>query len=213
MSSSIYLIEAENGLVKIGRAQIVGDRVQACRVHSPLRVRLIACWPGAEVDEAALHERFRAHRQHGEWFNPEGEFGAFVARSRGIGVDAVASWDDLRFSERNAFRYRRSSEARAKSPKPVKASKQCPDRRLGLTKQQARALQFISGFVQEFGWSPSYQELANELGLASKSGVHRIIHGLVDRGYLALEAGSHRAIVLPERQTAETSQLRLGAAA
>lgn len=56
---------------------------------------------------------------------------------------------------------------------------------------QSRALAVIERYIAENGISPSYDEIAYELGLASKSGVNRLVEALVDRGRIRKVA--HRA--------------------
>jgi SOS-response transcriptional repressor LexA len=53
-----------------------------------------------------------------------------------------------------------------------------------LTPQQNRALSFIASYTETCGSSPSYQTIAANLGLNSKSGVHRLVTGLEERGYI-----------------------------
>lgn len=56
---------------------------------------------------------------------------------------------------------------------------------IGLTKKQLGCLQFIEGYVAEHdGVSPSYEEIMHALGLHSKSGVHRLIKSLDERGMI-----------------------------
>lgn len=54
----------------------------------------------------------------------------------------------------------------------------------GLTKQQSIALAFIRRHCAEHGFSPSYQEIAQALGLKSRSGVHRLVAALEERGFI-----------------------------
>jgi SOS-response transcriptional repressor LexA len=64
-----------------------------------------------------------------------------------------------------------------------------------LTKQQARALKLIDTSTERAGFGPSYDEIRRGLGLKSKAGVHRLVHGLVERGFLEApktEAGTGR---------------------
>lgn len=193
----IYLIEAQNGLVKIGIAQNVRDRYQASRVCSPVLTRLIAMWPGTRIDEDALHERFRSVREHGEWFALRGEFAAFVDRSRGLGVGYIPTWGDLKFDNRPAFRLRRNLERRKVPPTYNGAT--ASETVFSITPKQARVLAFIRDYVAKHGCAPSYQEIGDAVGLVSKSGVHRLVHGLVGRGHLHLSPGNARTIVLTSR--------------
>lgn len=68
----------------------------------------------------------------------------------------------------------------------------------GLTRMQSRALEFIRRYVDENGYSPTYDEIAAELGLASKSGVNRIVTGLEERGRIRKRAGAARGIEIIE---------------
>lgn len=52
----------------------------------------------------------------------------------------------------------------------------------GLTRMQAAALNFIKGYIAKNGYSPTYAEIAADLGLASKSSVNRLVTALEQRG-------------------------------
>lgn len=69
---------------------------------------------------------------------------------------------------------------------------------IGLTRRQHEALIFIEKFSQHYGYAPSYQEIGRQLGLASKSGVHRIITALEERGHIKRRPDRARSIVLLE---------------
>lgn len=71
----------------------------------------------------------------------------------------------------------------------------------GLTVQQRRALLFICGVVDDRGVSPSFTEIGGYLGLRSRSGVHRLIAGLEERGYISRLPGRARAIEILRRPT------------
>ncbi|HVJ33466.1 MAG TPA: transcriptional repressor LexA [Terriglobia bacterium] len=53
-----------------------------------------------------------------------------------------------------------------------------------LTKKQRELLQFIQERLADTGISPSFDEMKEALGLKSKSGVHRLITGLEERGFI-----------------------------
>lgn len=55
---------------------------------------------------------------------------------------------------------------------------------MALTKRQKDVLDFIADFVEEHGYSPSYEELAHGLNLASLATVHKHIQALESRNYL-----------------------------
>jgi hypothetical protein len=71
---SVYFIQAENGLIKIGIADNVEQRLVQLQTMSPLSLKIVGVIPGAgSTGEAALHERFGIQRSHGEWFRPSPE--------------------------------------------------------------------------------------------------------------------------------------------
>lgn len=51
-----------------------------------------------------------------------------------------------------------------------------------LTKKQYELLVFIDKRLNESGVSPSFEEMKEALDLRSKSGIHRLITGLEERG-------------------------------
>lgn len=53
-----------------------------------------------------------------------------------------------------------------------------------LTKKQYELLDFINKRLAEQGVSPSFDEMKEALGLRSKSGIHRLITGLEERGFI-----------------------------
>lgn len=69
-----------------------------------------------------------------------------------------------------------------------------------LTKRQKDAYDFIKSYANEAGFGPSYEEIATGLGLASKSGVHRLVYGLVDRGMLIKHQGVARGYSFPQQE-------------
>ncbi|MGR3723617.1 transcriptional repressor LexA [Abyssibius alkaniclasticus] len=63
-----------------------------------------------------------------------------------------------------------------------------------LTKKQLDLLQFIHKRVQKDGVSPSFDEMKDALDLRSKSGIHRLITALEERGFLRRLPNKARAI-------------------
>lgn len=53
-----------------------------------------------------------------------------------------------------------------------------------LTRKQYQLLMFIDKRLKEVGVSPSFDEMKEALGLRSKSGIHRLITALEERGFL-----------------------------
>jgi len=65
---------------------------------------------------------------------------------------------------------------------------------MALTKRQKDVLDFIADFVEENGYSPSYDELAQGLKLASLATVHKHIQALESRNYLQRLFNQSRSI-------------------
>jgi len=63
-----------------------------------------------------------------------------------------------------------------------------------LTQRQLQLLTFIHNYVREHRVPPSFDEMRHALALKSKSGVHRLISGLEDRGYIRRLAYRARAL-------------------
>ena len=74
-----------------------------------------------------------------------------------------------------------------------------------LTKKQKNLLLFINKKLRSSGISPSYEEMKDSLNLKSKSGIHRLISALVERGFikrLAHKARALEVLKLPETASA-----------
>jgi repressor LexA len=63
-----------------------------------------------------------------------------------------------------------------------------------LTRKQHELLMFIHERIKETGVSPSFDEMKDALDLASKSGIHRLITALEERGFLRRLAHRARAL-------------------
>ena len=63
-----------------------------------------------------------------------------------------------------------------------------------LTRKQYQLLKFIYGRIRDNGISPSFDEMKDALQLKSKSGIHRLITGLEERGFLRRLPHRARAI-------------------
>ena len=77
-----------------------------------------------------------------------------------------------------------------------------------LTKKQKNLLLFINKKLRSSGVSPSYEEMKESLNLKSKSGIHRLISALEERGFirrLPHKARALEVIKLPE--TASVSDI------
>ena len=73
-----------------------------------------------------------------------------------------------------------------------------------LTKKQSELLRFIHERLKESGIPPSFDEMKDALDLRSKSGIHRLILALVERGFIRRLPNRARALEvlkLPESST------------
>jgi repressor LexA len=79
-----------------------------------------------------------------------------------------------------------------------------------LTRKQHELLMFIDKHLRETGFSPSFEEMKEALNLRSKSGIHRLITALEDRGFLRRRAHRARALEvmrLPEAMTPKVKEM------
>ena len=63
-----------------------------------------------------------------------------------------------------------------------------------LTKKQKQLLGYIQSFQNKNGVTPSYEEMKSALDLKSKSGIHRLIIALEERGFVRRLAHKARAL-------------------
>nr|AFP20570.1 LexA repressor [uncultured bacterium] len=79
-----------------------------------------------------------------------------------------------------------------------------------LTRKQHELLMFIDGHLKSTGFSPSFEEMKDALRLKSKSGIHRLISALEERGFLRRR--HHRARALEVTRLPEDVAPRVEAA-
>jgi repressor LexA len=65
-----------------------------------------------------------------------------------------------------------------------------------LTKRQKEILDFIAGFIERNGYSPSMEEIAENFNIASLNAVFKHLEALKSRGYLQRDANRARSIQL-----------------
>jgi repressor LexA len=75
-----------------------------------------------------------------------------------------------------------------------------------LTRKQYELLVYIDKHLKQTGFSPSFEEMKDALNLKSKSGIHRLISALEERGYLARR--HHRARALDVLRLPDNMQPR-----
>ncbi len=77
-----------------------------------------------------------------------------------------------------------------------------------LTKRQLQLLLFIDGHISKTSTAPSFEEMKMAVGLKSKSGIHRLISALEERGFvrrLPHRARALEVLKLPNSQSATSS--------
>ena len=82
-----------------------------------------------------------------------------------------------------------------------------------LTVKQRELLLFVHKRIQETGVSPSFDEMKEALDLASKSGIHRLITALEERGFLRrlpIRARALEVLKLPDAALPESRQRPTG---
>ncbi len=80
-----------------------------------------------------------------------------------------------------------------------------------LTCKQYELLLFIHNHIKETGVSPSFEEMKNALELSSKSGIHKLVIALEQRGFIRRLLNRARAVEvirLPEKITFNLSLAR-----
>ena len=76
-----------------------------------------------------------------------------------------------------------------------------------MTPKQKIALEFIKKYMEIKGYAPSYQNIAQGLGIKSKSNVHRLVHALQKQGVLELEPHKIRSLKVVDKSVKAVSSL------
>ena len=76
-----------------------------------------------------------------------------------------------------------------------------------LTRKQHELLVYIDRHLKQTGFSPSFEEMKEALKLKSKSGIHRLISALEERGFIGRR--HHRARALEVLRLPEDSSVRV----
>jgi repressor LexA len=80
-----------------------------------------------------------------------------------------------------------------------------------LTRKQHEAFEFIRGYVARHGYSPSYENIMRGIGIHSKSGVHRLVGALAERGYIRRRKNLARSIEVVAQETPTPAMIEAGA--
>lgn len=91
---SVYFIQAgDGGLIKIGHARSVTQRLAALQTGSSKTLRVLHEMRGGALEEQGLHGALRRHRIQGEWFAPHPEVLNCIARLKGEKPKELAALD------------------------------------------------------------------------------------------------------------------------
>jgi repressor LexA len=82
---------------------------------------------------------------------------------------------------------------------------------MALTKRQKEFLDFLAGFLEKKGYSPSYEEIAEGLNLASLATVHKHILALESKHYLKRGFNQSRSLEIAPKYYEEQRQYRQSA--
>jgi repressor LexA len=74
---------------------------------------------------------------------------------------------------------------------------------MALTRRQKEVMDFLSGFIEKHGYSPSYEEIAAGLNLASLATVHKHIQALEAKQYVRRNYNHSRSLDIGDRFLAE----------
>src|ERR1700680_491207 len=77
---------------------------------------------------------------------------------------------------------------------------------MALTKRQKEFMDFLAGFLEKRGYSPSYEEIAEGLSLASLATVHKHILSLESKHYLKRGFNQSRSLEIAPRYYEEMRQ-------
>jgi repressor LexA len=83
---------------------------------------------------------------------------------------------------------------------------------MALTKRQKQVMDLIDGLVRENGYSPSYEEIARGLGLASLATVHKHISALEAKNYLRRGFNQSRSLEVGQKYVQEMRRNRMESA-
>ena len=79
-----------------------------------------------------------------------------------------------------------------------------------LTKRQSEILSYLQGHIQDQGYAPSFEEIAEQFGFQSLATVHEHLTNLERKGYIRRSYNESRSIeVLPPRGTSAATEIPL----
>lgn len=79
---------------------------------------------------------------------------------------------------------------------------------MALTRRQRQVLDFVAGFIQDHSYSPSYEEIAEGMKLASLATIHKHLTTLCNKGYLKRGINQSRSLDLGPQYVLERRKQR-----
>ena len=103
----IYFLQGEQTRrIKIGyTSRFIHNRMGALQIGSPDKLVFIGACPGNENTEYELHNKFRKHHSHGEWFNEAPELTSYIEKCCIHNMDIAHSVDSLVSSGEGAYEF------------------------------------------------------------------------------------------------------------
>ena len=77
-----------------------------------------------------------------------------------------------------------------------------------LTAKQRELLNFLTAYQADHDHAPSFDEMKDAIGLKSKSGIHRLVSALEERGHIKRLANRARAIEVVAQPSAATASVQ-----
>jgi len=68
-----------------------------------------------------------------------------------------------------------------------------------VTPRQQKVLEFVQAYITVKGYAPSYNNIAQGLGLKSRSNIHRIVHDLRIAGFLKIDPHKFRSLKVVDK--------------
>ena len=79
-----------------------------------------------------------------------------------------------------------------------------------LTKRQKEILDYLQAYLEEYGYAPSFEEIARRFGYSSLATVHEHLENLREKGYIRKSYNASRSIeVMPSGQHVSAVELPL----
>jgi len=79
---------------------------------------------------------------------------------------------------------------------------------MALTRRQRQVLDCVAGFIRERGYSPSYDEIGESMGLASLATVHKHLTALCNKGFLTRGVNQSRSLDIAPQYYADQRRRR-----